>query len=209
MKSVKSIKQITGAMKMVSAAKMKGDLRRLDRGKNFGVHAVDLMLKSDSYMERRLFKVPADPKELIVPVTTDKGLCGSTNSGLIRSLKAYAKDKDRSKIRMFVVGDKGATGLARPFPESLVGATTNITSPINYPTAMAIAEQVIKHSHGMDQIKIVFNEYISAVSTEVRYLDLLPRHHFMDTIKFLKLYEQKFPDANTSNTVLYELYLTS
>ena len=41
MKSVKSIKQITGAMKMVSAARMKGDLRRLDKGKYFGLDAID------------------------------------------------------------------------------------------------------------------------------------------------------------------------
>ena len=41
MKSVGSIKKITKAMKMVSASKMKGDLRRLDAGKHFGCEAVD------------------------------------------------------------------------------------------------------------------------------------------------------------------------
>jgi len=41
MKSVKSISKITKAMKMVSAAKMKGDLKRLDDGKNFGLNAID------------------------------------------------------------------------------------------------------------------------------------------------------------------------
>jgi len=47
MKSVGSIKKITKAMKMVSASKMKGDLRRLDAGRHFGCDAVDMIFKSD------------------------------------------------------------------------------------------------------------------------------------------------------------------
>lgn len=47
MKSVGSIKKITKAMKMVSASKMKGDLKRLEAGKHFGCDAVDMIFKSD------------------------------------------------------------------------------------------------------------------------------------------------------------------
>lgn len=50
MKSVNSIKKITKAMKMVSAAKMKGDLKRLDEGKHFGFDAIDMIFKSDLYL---------------------------------------------------------------------------------------------------------------------------------------------------------------
>lgn len=47
MKSVNSIKKLTKAMKMVAASKMRGDLMRLDAGKNFGLNAVDMIFKSD------------------------------------------------------------------------------------------------------------------------------------------------------------------
>lgn len=47
MTSIKGIGKITKAMKMVSAAKMKGDLSRLAGGKNFGLNAVDMIFKSD------------------------------------------------------------------------------------------------------------------------------------------------------------------
>jgi F-type H+-transporting ATPase subunit gamma len=50
---------------------------------------------------------------------------------------------------------------------------------------------------------------VSAIATNVRYLELMPRHHFLNMFKFGKLYNQEAPDANTSNQVLYELYLTS
>ena len=54
MKSVNSIRKITKAMKMVAASKMKGDLQRLERGKHFGNEAVDIIFKSDTYMQRRM-----------------------------------------------------------------------------------------------------------------------------------------------------------
>jgi F-type H+-transporting ATPase subunit gamma len=46
-KSVISIEKITRAMKMVAAAKMRGELRRLDDGKKFGYKSVDMLFKSD------------------------------------------------------------------------------------------------------------------------------------------------------------------
>ncbi len=46
-KSVMSIEKITKAMKMVAASKMRGELRRLEDGKNFGYKSVDMMFKSD------------------------------------------------------------------------------------------------------------------------------------------------------------------
>lgn len=60
MKSVGSIGKITKAMKMVSASKMKGDLRRLADGKDFGHKAIDMIFKSDQFMQR---KMPAEPVE--------------------------------------------------------------------------------------------------------------------------------------------------
>ena len=49
-KSVSSIEKITKAMKMVAASKMRGELRRLEDGKNFGYKSVDMMFKSDAYL---------------------------------------------------------------------------------------------------------------------------------------------------------------
>ena len=52
-KSVISIEKITKAMKMVAAAKMRGELKRLDEGKKFGYKSVDMMFKSDAYLQRK------------------------------------------------------------------------------------------------------------------------------------------------------------
>jgi len=52
-----------------------------------------------------------------VPLTSDKGLCGGINSNLIRELKAYVKEKNRSKVRILPIGEKGSVAMIRPFPD--------------------------------------------------------------------------------------------
>jgi F-type H+-transporting ATPase subunit gamma len=87
MKSVGSIGKITKAMKMVSASKMKGDLARLHAGKAFGNQAIDMMFKSDQFMQRKMPGEVAEPSVVVVPITSDKGLCGAVNSSIVRNVK--------------------------------------------------------------------------------------------------------------------------
>ena len=109
MKAVGSIGKITKAMKMVAASKMRGDLARLEAGKRYGYQAVDMMFKSDAYLQR---KAPtgelADASEFIVPLTSDRGLCGAINSSIVRQMKEYVKQKNRSKMRIMPIGEKGS-----------------------------------------------------------------------------------------------------
>jgi F-type H+-transporting ATPase subunit gamma len=63
--------------------------------------------------------MPADPKELIVPITTDRGLCGAINSGVFRGVRTYINERDRSKIDIMVLGEKGASAMKRPFADIL------------------------------------------------------------------------------------------
>jgi F-type H+-transporting ATPase subunit gamma len=95
MKSVGSIGKITKAMKMVSASKMKGDLARLQGGKDYGANAVDMIFKSDQFMQRKMPAEPQDPAIVVVPITSDKGLCGAVNSTIVRSTKAYMANQQR------------------------------------------------------------------------------------------------------------------
>ena len=85
-------------MKMVSASKMKQDLFRLDAGKNYGVNAVDMIFKSDQFMQRKMGTDPADPNIVLVPITSDKGLCGAVNSTIVRDIKKMVPDINRAKI---------------------------------------------------------------------------------------------------------------
>jgi len=209
MKSVNSIRKITAAMKMVSASKMKQDLARLAAGKNFGVNAVDMIFKSDQFMQRKMGQDPSDPTLVIVPITSDKGLCGAVNSTIVREIKKMVPNVNRSKTSIFSIGDKGSVGFVRPFPDMLKTSISQIGTPYNYPTVMAMAVNIQNMSKDADKVLIIYNEFQSAISYTVRHMELLPQRRFLESMKFAKLYNQTLPDKNTSNPALYELYLTS
>lgn len=165
MKSVMSIEKITKAMKMVAASKMRGELARLDAGKKFGYNSIDMIFKSDSYLQRKApLQEASDASEFLVPLSSDKGLCGGINSNVVREIKTYVKDKNRSKIRILPIGEKGSIAMIRPFPDMIKASISDISTPNNYPTAMALAEQILKQSEGYDKIIIYYNEFKSAVS---------------------------------------------
>ena len=119
-------------MKMVAAAKMKQDVNRLERAKTYGVGTLERIMKSEPYMTKKKPNFTAK-KWLLVPITSDKGLCGAVNSGIIREVKNMAKI-DRSAYKLFVVGDKGSVALSRPLADLLDSAVTNIQPPVNFPT---------------------------------------------------------------------------
>ena len=58
----------------------------------------------------------------------------------MRELKTYAKEKNRAKLRIMPVGEKGSIAMIRPFPDLIRISISDIGSPCNYPTIMAIAE---------------------------------------------------------------------
>ena len=195
---------------MVAASKMRGDLERLNNGKQFGFGSIDMMMKCDPYMQRRAPDMPAVPRELLVPITSDKGLCGATNSGIFRSVRSYIGTKDRTKMKIFSVGDKGSLALRRPFPDLLKVSISEIETPYNFPMVMAVGEHITAQSADSDKIVVFYNEFKYAIASTIRSVELIPRHRFIETVKFGKLYfKAAIPDKNTANPALYELYLTS
>lgn len=119
-------------MKMVAAAKMRQDVARLERAKTFGVSTINQIIQSETYLAKK--KPNFTPKKwLLVPVTSDKGLCGGVNSNIIREVKAMVK-ADRSAYKIFVLGDKGSVALCRPMADIMSSAITNVGLPLNFPT---------------------------------------------------------------------------
>lgn len=129
-----------------------------------------------------------DASEFIIPLTSDRGLCGGINSNIVREIKGYVKDKNRSKMRIMPVGEKGSVAMIRPFPDMLKMSISDIGSPCNYPTIMAIADQIQRDSESYDKIVIYYNEFKTAISQVIRRMELMPRKRFLDTMKFARLY---------------------
>jgi F-type H+-transporting ATPase subunit gamma len=93
-------------------------------------------------MQRKMATEPADPVSVLVPITSDKGLCGAVNSSIVREVKKMVNGVNRSKYSIFSIGEKGTVGFVRPFPDMLKFSITHIGTPYNYPSVMALAVNI-------------------------------------------------------------------
>jgi F-type H+-transporting ATPase subunit gamma len=208
-KSVSSIAKITKAMKMVAASKMRSDISRLQAGGKFGHEMATHWFEGDDTARRFLPEYGNEAKTLLVPITSDKGLCGGVNSNVVREVKSLVKN-NRSKYVIFPVGDKGISALTRPFPELVHKAISNVFTPISYQTGAAIAhhlEQAAKE-YGCDRIELVYNEFKNVVTSKVRRREIMTRSGFRAG-HHKSVYEVEEPDFPLATEIYYELYLAS
>jgi F-type H+-transporting ATPase subunit gamma len=178
--SVKSTQQITRAMKMVSAAK----LRRAQEGINAArpyarkmrevVTAVAGRAGSDAHP---LLAAREGKKLALLVVTSDRGLCGSFNSGLTRTVYRFlAEHRDEyEEITLFAVGRKGRDFFRRreiPIRKEYLG----VLGAVSRQHAETIANDLTGGflAGEFDEVQIAFNEFRSAISQIVRFEKMFP-----------------------------------
>jgi len=178
--SVKSTQQITRAMKMVSAAK----LRRAQDGINAArpyarkmrevVTAVAGRAGSDAHP---LLSVRKEKKLALLVVTSDRGLCGSFNSGLTRAVYRFLGEHrgEYEEITLFVIGRKGRDFFRRreiPIRKEYLG----VLGAVSRQHADTIAGDLVGGflDGEFDEVQIAFNEFRSAISQIVRFEKMFP-----------------------------------
>lgn len=125
----------------------------------------------------------SDPAVILVPISSDKGLCGAVNSTAVRTVKRIIGEApNRSKFQIFSIGEKGTSGLTRPFPDLLRSSISRIGTPYNYPTVMSLAVHIAALGHEADKIIVIYNEFRSAIAYESRSLELMPRGRFLESM---------------------------
>mmetsp|Transcript_36941 Transcript_36941/g.41999 ORF Transcript_36941/g.41999 Transcript_36941/m.41999 type:complete len:301 (+) Transcript_36941:38-940(+) len=206
MKSVANIEKITKAMKMVASSKMRVVIRNLENGKNFAVKELPFMIENSSYYQAKLVE-PKNDKTLLVPVSSDRGLCGASNSGIVREVKSIVKNQ-RSNYKIFCLGDKAAAGLIRAFPDCLAFAAHEIEAPINYSTAMALSNHIQEAAEGCSNIEIVYNDFKSVINSTIERVQIPTKDEFLKNIYHLTKYNYMSPGPRKMPEFLYDLYLS-
>ncbi len=209
MKSVGNIQKITKAMKMVAASKMRMDLARLDAGKAFGLSTVQNIFANESYLQKKNLNFTAK-KSLVVPVTSDKGLCGGVNSTIVREVKSFV-NPNRSAYRLFAIGEKGTSALLRPFPDILHTAVSEVLYPMNFTVASALSHLIgtAAEEEACDNIILVYNEFKSVIASVVKRNEILSRKNFLQQFKYIVRHDTEEPDKDFSKHYYYELYVAT
>ena len=188
-KSVKNTQQITKAMKMVAAAKLKRAQDRVTSARPFASKMSEVLGSlsaevSDDF-SHPLLDARGDEKYLVVLVTADKGLCGGFNTNIMKAAQLFLKDNSDKTLEMLPVGRKGRDFFKRrniQFVEEYVGLTG--AGRISYAEAVEIAHKIIKtftEDETIDKVFIVFSEFKSVLSQKPVVEQLLPIPRNLET----------------------------
>lgn len=160
MKSVGNIAKITAAMKMVAASRLRTATVRAQESRGMWQPMVKLLGDAPD---------TDVPKNVIVPVTSDRGLCGGINSGIARcTLSTYnvlsvLGESENKTVSLAVIGEKGRTQMRKALGssyEKIIVDTTKI--PLTFNAAGLIADSLLKTE--FDAARIIYNKFKSAIS---------------------------------------------
>jgi F-type H+-transporting ATPase subunit gamma len=181
-KSVKNTQQITKAMKMLSAAKLKRAQDTVVAARPFASKMVEVLgelaSRTDEDFHHPLLDARGDERYLVVLITADKGLAGAFNTNLIKAAQAFMREHEGKTIEMLPVGRKGRDFFRRrnvPFVDEYVGLTGK--GRIEYAEAVEIARKVINHFEEdteLDKVFLIYNEFKSVLQQRVVIEQLLP-----------------------------------
>lgn len=181
--SVSSTKQITAAMKMVAASKLRKAQNVITKLAPYADKLSEILaLLSDTIRENELSlltKVRPVEKLLVVSICSNKGLCGGFNSYVIKKTLAYYKEQTTNnpklEVSFFAIGKKISEALHK---QGLNVIKTDVTSGETYrfEDAMQIAEELKGYflNKEYDKVVIISNKFINPAVQETVCLDFLP-----------------------------------
>jgi F-type H+-transporting ATPase subunit gamma len=198
-RSVKNTRQITKAMKMVSAAKLRRAQERALQSRPFAQMLTNVLQSVVSRSELfdpdtgeplhpLLRETRPEKTVLIIVVTGDRGLAGAFNSNVLKAPSRfieYLKDKN---IDLVAIGRKGRDYMRRRFPLAppegqeragqvqIVGEYVNVLGKVDFDDVDEIAKKVIKQyeREEIDGVYLIFNEFKSVISQRVIVQRILP-----------------------------------
>jgi F-type H+-transporting ATPase subunit gamma len=175
--SVSSTMQITSAMKMVSAAKLKKAQDAITAMRPYANKLTELLqnlsatLDADSgskYSEQRELK-----NVLIVAITSNRGLCGAFNSNIIKRATAVAESYD-ANVSVVAIGKKANDALSKNF--EIISNQSPVYDDLTFDNVAAIAEMLMEQfeSKAFDKIEVVYNKFKNAATQEIMTEQFLP-----------------------------------
>ena len=183
--SVNSTQQITKAMKMVAAAKLKRAQDNILKIRPYAEKLSGILKNISSGMEssgaENLFAIKREVKNvLVIVVTSDRGLAGAFNANAIKGALAVVAEKysdfeAQGKVTYLCVGKKGFDFFSKrnvPIISDYIGAFQNI----NFEKVRAIAEYAMDGfvAEKYDRVEIVYNEFKNVATQFVRKTQFLP-----------------------------------
>lgn len=180
-RSVKSTKQITKAMQMVAASKMRRSQEAVKASEDYTNTANELLtfFASQGVTDRHpFFQERVVKSRLLIVIAGDKGLAGAYNSNIAKTYINELREDKKNNIhsRTIAVGRKASQYAVRLNHTDILGAYDNIPDKPSATTLQAILDTAIaKFEDGtVDAVDVIFTKFISGMNQEVTVKRILP-----------------------------------
>ena len=200
-RSVKSTQQITRAMKMVAAARLRRAQDSIFNARPYANQMLTLLASLAARTEQRAHPLLAErpiEKVLLVLITADRGLCGAFNANLIRAAQDYLERRGDKEVSIIAVGRKGRDAF-RKQPLKMVSEHLNLFGSLQFSHARQIAKEIIDlyTEQEVDAVDFLYNEFKSILTQRVtveRYLPVKPVQPARGEALIDYIYEQPAPE---------------
>jgi F-type H+-transporting ATPase subunit gamma len=177
-RSVKNTQQITKAMKMVSAAKLRRAQEAMFAARPYARKMMEVLnsLASRAHPDTHpLLQDRGDARILFVIVTADKGLCGGFNANIIRAAVRFLDERKGRQLQLDLVGRK-ARDYFRRRQYKVRSEQVGVFQKLSYVSAQRIASDLIElyTKNEVDQVYLIFNEFKSVIQQQIVIERLLP-----------------------------------
>jgi F-type H+-transporting ATPase subunit gamma len=199
-RSVTNTRQITRAMKMVSAARLRRAQERALAARPYAqmltnvlkslVSRADIFDPQTGELLHPLLVHRPERNILLIVVTGDKGLAGAFNANILKAAMRFIQSKSGKNIEIEAIGRKGRDFMRRRFKPTeprqadsnaspvttLIGEHVGVLNKIEYPMASEFAERIItRYTHEeIDSVYLVYNEFKSVIAQRLVVEQLLP-----------------------------------
>jgi F-type H+-transporting ATPase subunit gamma len=202
-RSVTNTRQITRAMKMVSAARLRRAQERALASRPYAqmlanvlkslVSRADIFDPETGELLHPLLVKRPEQNVLLIVVTGDKGLAGAFNANILKAATRFLESKSGKNIEIEAIGRKGRDFLRRRFATAdprkgdsaepprttLVGEQVGVLNKVEYSLASELAQRLIeRYTHAeIDSVYLVYNEFKSVIAQRLIVEQLLPIEH--------------------------------
>jgi F-type H+-transporting ATPase subunit gamma len=181
-RSVHNTQQITKAMKMVSAARLRRAQERALEGRPYSRMLREMMasvlgkLDEDSPVRQHpLLERREEKRILLVVLAGEKGLCGAFNSSVFRASQAFLAQHSGAQVEVELLGRK-ARDFYRRRPVEISGQWVGVLNKVQFASAREISGRIIERfSKGeLDAVYLIYNEFKSVMTQKVTLQRMLP-----------------------------------
>jgi F-type H+-transporting ATPase subunit gamma len=198
--SVKNTRKITKAMQMVSAAKLRRAQEAAEAARPYAERMNAVMgglaasVGQSASAPRRLAGTGSDQVQLLVVMTSERGLCGGFNSTIVRLARAKANELIAAgkTVKILTVGKKGREQLRRDFAANMVGhVDLTEVKRVGYANAQSIARDILARFEAgeCDVVTLFFNRFQSVIAQVPTALQVIPAKYEASAATALYDYE--------------------